>query len=180
MTFARSASAGIGYDKSAISKTLDLQQLLNNGTEAENQQLSENTELANGDDREFDDEALRFVKRENLDRNHYSEGQRAMVGAKLKSLFEEQAKKRQQAAGGDNKSINVVRQKNDISVPVNLPEPSDKGDSRDKAAETVSTARNELVGNGELCNLHSSTGAEHGAAAFEPGTAPGIDSGGIG
>lgn len=51
-----------------------------------------------------DDDALQFVKRENLDRNHYNEAQRAMVGAKLKSLFEEQAKKRQQAAGGDKKS----------------------------------------------------------------------------
>ena len=80
-----------------------------------------------------DDDALQFVKRENLDRNHYNEAQRAMVGARLKSLFEEQAKKRQQAAGGDNKSIDVVRQKNDVSVPANLPPPSetDNGKSRE-------------------------------------------------
>ncbi len=87
------------------------------------------------------DDALRFVKRENLDRNHYSEGQRAMVGAKLKSLFEEQAKQRQIEAakvGGSKtsedfyeKSVTKVENK----VPHNYAASPDKGDSRDKAAE---------------------------------------------
>ena len=79
-------------------------------------------------------ERRQFVKRENLDRNHYSEGQRAMVGAKLKSLFEEHAKQRQIEAGGDKKSYEASVTKELRSVPVNLPEPPDKGDSRDKAA----------------------------------------------
>lgn len=41
----------VGYDKGAISKSLDLEQLLKNGDEAESQHLSENPELANNDDR---------------------------------------------------------------------------------------------------------------------------------
>lgn len=60
-----------------------------------------------------------------------------MVGAKLKSLFEEQAKQRQQAAGGDKKSVDAVSQKIDESVKVNLPFHSESGQSRDKAADTV-------------------------------------------
>lgn len=46
-----------------------------------------------------DEQALLFVTRENMTRNHYSTSQRALIGARLKPLFEEQAKKRQQAAG---------------------------------------------------------------------------------
>lgn len=87
-----------------------------------------------------DDDALQFVKRENIERNHYNEGQRAMIAAKLKSLFEEQAKKRQQAAGGDNKSIEAVRQKNDVSVSANLRSPSDNGKSAEKAANIVNVS----------------------------------------
>lgn len=83
------------------------------------------------------DAALQFVKRENLDRNHYSESQRAMVGARLKSLFEEQAKQRQKAVGGDKKSYEAIVTTELKSVPVNLPASSDKGDSRDKAADAV-------------------------------------------
>lgn len=86
------------------------------------------------------DDALQFVKRENLDRNHYNEGQRAMVGAKLKSLFEEQAKQRQQAAGGDKKSVDAVSQKIDESVVQNSAPAPDSGKSRDKAASVVNVS----------------------------------------
>jgi hypothetical protein len=44
----------IGYDKGAISKMLDLQQLLNNGTESESQQSSENPGLTqDSENRQF-------------------------------------------------------------------------------------------------------------------------------
>ena len=59
-----------------------------------------------------------------------------MVGAKLKSLFEAQAKKRQQAAGGDHGNQYTGGK---VAVSANLrsvPE-TDNGKSRDKAAETV-------------------------------------------
>ena len=83
-----------------------------------------------------DDDALQFVKRENLNRNHYNEAQRSMVGAKLKSLFEEQAKQRQQAAGGDKKSYEASVTREVKSVKVNLPF-QESGQSRDKAADVV-------------------------------------------
>lgn len=97
--------------------------------------------------REFfgsDDEALQFVKRENIDRNHYNEGQRAMIGAKLKSLFEGQAKKRQQAAGGDKKSYESSVTQVVKSVVPNLAHSSDSGRSRDKAAAVVNVSHGSL------------------------------------
>jgi hypothetical protein len=49
-------SDAIGYDKGAISKSLDLEQLLKNATAGENQQSSENPPLTSEPDREFDEE----------------------------------------------------------------------------------------------------------------------------
>lgn len=101
-----------------------------------------------------DDDALQFVKRENLDRNHYNEAQRAMVGAKLKSLFEEQAKKRQIEAAKQSGNTAFVREFNKLQdsntdcitetkkVSANLrstPE-TDSGKSAEKAAETVNVS----------------------------------------
>ena len=63
-----------------------------------------------------------------------------MVGAKLKSLFEEQAKQRQQAAGGDKKSYEASVTQEVKSVPVNLPPSIKNGDSRDKAASVVNVS----------------------------------------
>jgi ParB family chromosome partitioning protein len=73
------------------------------------------------------DAALRFVRIENLERNHYNEAQRAMVGAKLKSVFEEQAKQRQVEAakvGGGKTSEDFYEKtvtKVENKVKVNLP-----------------------------------------------------------
>jgi hypothetical protein len=57
-----------------------------------------------------------------------------MVGARLKSLFEEQAKQRQQAAGGDRGNQYTGGK---VAVVENLPPLPENGKSRDKAAETV-------------------------------------------
>lgn len=56
------------------------------------------------------------------------------VGARLKSLFEEQAKQRQQAAGGDRGNQYTGGK---VAVVENLPPLPENGKSRDKAAETV-------------------------------------------
>lgn len=88
------------------------------------------------------DAALRFVRIENLERNHYNEAQRAMVGAKLKSVFEEQAKQRQVEAakvGGGKTSEDFYEKtvtKVENKVKVNLPF-QESGQSRDKAADAV-------------------------------------------
>jgi protein gp37 len=99
-----------------------------------------------------DDEALELVRRENFDRNHYNEAQRAMVGAKLKALFEEQAKKRQIEAAkksGNTAFVRAFEQLDDSNkdcvtetkkVVANLPEPYDAGRSRDKAAEVANVS----------------------------------------
>ncbi len=86
-----------------------------------------------------EDDALHFVKRENLDRNHYNESQRAMVGAKLKALFEAQAKERQRAGAVTGGCVKPIDNHID-KVQANLPEGSDKGQSRDKAAEVVNVS----------------------------------------
>lgn len=63
-----------------------------------------------------------------------------MVGAKLKSLFEEQAKQRQQAAGGDKKSYDASVTQEVKSVSANLRSTPDVGKSAEKAAETVNVS----------------------------------------
>jgi len=83
-----------------------------------------------------DEQALLFVTRENLNRNHYSTSQRALIGARLKSLFEEQAKKRQQAGRVNGGSVKPLSNHKD-NIPALVPEPSVKGDSRDLAGDSV-------------------------------------------
>jgi hypothetical protein len=48
-----------------------------------------------------------FVVSLNLHRRHLDESQRAMVGAKIKPIFEEEARKRKVLAGGDRKSVSA-------------------------------------------------------------------------
>ena len=72
-----------------------------------------------------DDEALQFVKRENLDRNHYNEAQRAMVGARLKSLFEGKAKQRQIEAAKQSGNTVFVREYNKDCLLYTSPSPRD-------------------------------------------------------
>jgi len=75
-----------------------------------------------------------FVISRNLHRRHLSESQRAMIGARLKSLFEKEAQKRKSLSGrrygGRGKKV---------WVPEDLPE-SKKGDSRDAAAREVNVS----------------------------------------
>lgn len=49
----------------------------------------------------------------------------------MRAIYDRQAKERQKASGGDKKSAGAK------SVPVHLPEPMTKGDSRDQAAKLV-------------------------------------------
>ncbi len=93
-----------------------------------------------------DDDALQFVKRENLDRNHYNEAQRAMVGAKLKSLFEEHAKQRQiEAAKAGGSKTEDDYQRSSVTniekkVSANLRSASESVKSAEKAAEAVNVS----------------------------------------
>src|SRR5579883_979713 len=67
-----------------------------------------------------------YVLSLNLHRRHLSPTQLAMVGARARQVYDEQARERQSA----------TRKKGDSLVPVNLPE-RDKGDSRDQVGKAV-------------------------------------------
>src|SRR4051812_8168978 len=71
-----------------------------------------------------------WVVSQNLHRRHLDASQRAMVAVGLLPLFEEEAKERQRAGGGDKKSDRA-----------NLPEPIvSAGRARDQAAAAVSVS----------------------------------------
>jgi hypothetical protein len=77
------------------------------------------------------DQAGRAVERHNLYRRHLTESQRAMIGAKIKKIYEGPAHERMESgkgldgSGGRGHKINPME---------NFPEGLDVGDSRDKAA----------------------------------------------
>lgn len=72
--------------------------------------------------------ATEWVLSKNLHRRHLDTSQRALVAAKAKPMFEEEARKRQKAA---------LRKGDKTPVPVNLPE---RGDARDQAAAVVNVS----------------------------------------
>jgi len=81
--------------------------------------------------------ALTFVVTKNIDRRHLTEGQRALVAARLKPLFEEEARQRQRAG---------LKQGSEFPVRENSPErgkQEENGTSAEKAAPlmNVSEAR---------------------------------------
>ena len=71
---------------------------------------------------------IRHVVSDNLHRRHLSDAQRAMIGAKLKAIFEPEAKKRRNANLAQNKGP---------TVPANLPE---RGESRENVAEALNVS----------------------------------------
>jgi hypothetical protein len=69
---------------------------------------------------------LEFIISQNLQRRHLKERQRAMIAARMKPAFEEDAQWRKQWVGKEKKEL-----------PVNLPEAPPAGDSRDHAAKIL-------------------------------------------
>lgn len=83
-----------------------------------------------------DERKLQLVLSQNMNRRHLTTSQRAIVAAKLMPVYSELAKARQQASGGDKKSLKR-------SVPAKSPEPEtktknkEKGDARDLAGKAL-------------------------------------------
>lgn len=80
-----------------------------------------------------DEAKLAFVISANIHRRHLDSSQRAVVAAKLKPIFEAQAAKRMKATQA--KAGNKVGK-----APENLPEPSSRGDARDKAGQAMNVS----------------------------------------
>jgi ParB-like chromosome segregation protein Spo0J len=77
-----------------------------------------------------DEEKLAFVVSCNIHRRHLTTSQRASVAAKLMPIYEEQAAKRQKA----------TQRNGNKPVKENLPEPENKGQSRDKAGAAMNVS----------------------------------------
>ena len=75
------------------------------------------------------DDPVGFIATENIDRRHMNPSQRAMTGADIKSLYEEQARARQLATLKQNQSPDTVS--------ANLREREESGKSADQAAAVV-------------------------------------------
>ncbi|MFZ1641576.1 MAG: hypothetical protein WAV07_09110 [Candidatus Contendobacter sp.] len=84
------------------------------------------------------DDPVAFVVPVNLHRRHLNPSQLAMVGAAIKLLFEEQARARQQAAGGDRGNQYTGGK---VPVSANLREAAETG----KAAEYAAAAQGERL-----------------------------------
>ena len=78
-----------------------------------------------------DEQKLQYVLSQNLHRRHLTPSQRSLIAAKLKPLYETQAKQRQKASGGEKQSKK--------SLPANLPAP-EKGDARDRAGKAMAVS----------------------------------------
>ena len=69
--------------------------------------------------------------------------QRALIGARLKSLFEEQAKKRQQAGGANGGSVKPLNNQSD-KVEAQVPQPSRDPQSSDLAGDSVNVSHGSI------------------------------------
>lgn len=92
------------------------------------------------------EEALLFVVSRNLHRRHLDESQRAMIGAKLKPLFEIEAHKNQSIGAAnlkqnhrDTQTLNLFSD-SEPSVLENLPKPVEPVHVHQKAAEVVNVS----------------------------------------